>query len=216
MPETLKLLRKRSKVKTWFRDISRETVAGDYLPESEESAQQQDSASTSSTVDPFQGYPTLPSNQYPGYPTLPSDKSDTEQDRMAEREILEAIRRELQQWLVNSAEQKSKTEVLKQELKNVKQKEVDKAKTWEESAILETHDPIAKVVAKLEKQKKPDRSLAYLEILRVEVDAWGIDQNMYAELSKAEEAFSKKMREFNRYAPPYDGNPRTGSSGVRN
>ena len=83
MPETLKLLKKRSKVKTWFRDIARETVAGDYLPESEESAQQQDSASTSSTVDPFQGYPTLPCNQYPGYPTLPSDESDTEQDGRA-------------------------------------------------------------------------------------------------------------------------------------
>ena len=33
------------------------------------------------------------------------------------------------------------------------------AKTWEENATPETHDPIARVVVKLEKQKKLDRSL---------------------------------------------------------
>jgi len=35
MPETPKLFRKKSKVKTWFNGIARETLAGEYLPESE-------------------------------------------------------------------------------------------------------------------------------------------------------------------------------------
>ena len=56
-------------MKTWFRDITRETLAGDYLPESESSVenQQQSSAAARVTVEQFQGYPTLL-----------SDKSDSE------------------------------------------------------------------------------------------------------------------------------------------
>ena len=38
MPETPKLFRKKSKVRTWFNKIARELVAGNYLPESELSA----------------------------------------------------------------------------------------------------------------------------------------------------------------------------------
>ena len=90
---------------------SQETVAGDYLSESEVSAQQRDSVSTSITVDTLQGDPTLVSNQFPGYTTLPSNELDTEQDRMGGQDILEAIKRELQQLRVNSARQKLETEV---------------------------------------------------------------------------------------------------------
>ena len=40
------------------------------------------------------------------------------------------------------------------------------AKTWEENAAPKTHDPIARVVAKIEKPKQVDRTWNYLEILR--------------------------------------------------
>ena len=52
-------------MKTWFRDIARETLAGDYLPERESSVeiQQQSSATARVTVEQFQGYPTLPSDE---------------------------------------------------------------------------------------------------------------------------------------------------------
>ena len=33
-------------------------------------------------------------------------------------------------------------------------------------------------------------------------------QSVSAELSKSEESYGKKMREFNRFAPSYDGNPK--------
>ena len=152
-------------------------------------------------MDQFQGYPTLPSDQFQGYPTLPSEESDTEQDRMESQEanILEAI-------IAADACKFSGTEIgnrsVKEGTEECKQKEENKsfAKTWEENATTETYDSIARVVAKLEKQKKPDRSLSYLQILRTEVDAGEADQNTHAELSKAEEAFSKT---------PYDGNPET-------
>ena len=53
------------------------------------------------------------------------------------------------------------TEALKRELQNVQQKEENKAyaKTWENNATLETHDPIARVVGMLEKPKKQDWTL---------------------------------------------------------
>ena len=65
MPENPKLFRKKSKVRTWFNVLARETVAGDYLPQSEliAGSQQQSSAVASVTVDQFQGYPTLPSDE---------------------------------------------------------------------------------------------------------------------------------------------------------
>ena len=56
-------------MKSFFKNVARETLAGDYLPKSEPSVedQQQSSAAASSTVE-----------EYQGYPTLPCDKSDQE------------------------------------------------------------------------------------------------------------------------------------------
>ena len=91
MPVDSKFLesRKKSKVKNWFRDITRETVAGDYLPESESSVenQQQSSAVARVTVEQFQGYPTLP-----------SDESDSEIEMTDQQpNPLEAVLQQLQQ-----------------------------------------------------------------------------------------------------------------------
>ena len=76
-------------MKTFFKNISRETLAGDYLPESESSVedQQQSSAATNSAAE-----------QYQGYPTLPCDDSDQE-IKMAEQQPnpLEAMMQQMQQ-----------------------------------------------------------------------------------------------------------------------
>ena len=75
-----------------------------------------------------------------GYPNLLSGESDTEPDmrdeETSEASSMETIMRELQQM-------KLETTALKRALKNVQQKEDNRAfaKTWEITAELETHDP---------------------------------------------------------------------------
>ena len=56
MPETPKLFRKKSKVKTWFNEIARELLTGEDLPV------RRSSVPTGNTVATFQGYPSLPSD----------------------------------------------------------------------------------------------------------------------------------------------------------
>ena len=93
-----------------------------------------------------------------------------------------------------------KQDSLEKKFNNAQQKEESKvyAKTWEDNAVPETHDPIAK----LERPKQVDGTLDYLEMLRAERDC------VYAELGKSEEAFGKRKRKFNMHAPSYDGNPK--------
>ena len=83
------------------------------------------------------------------------------------------------------------------------------AQTWETCAKPETHDPIARVVAKLKKPKLKDGTLDYLTMLRELRDAGRADRSIYAELSKVEETYNRRIREFYKDAPPYDGNPKT-------
>ena len=83
------------------------------------------------------------------------------------------------------------------------------AQTWEACPNPETHDPRARVVAKLEKPKVKDGTLDYLIMLREMRDAGGADRGVYAELSKAEETYNRRIREFSKDAPTYDGNPKT-------
>ena len=56
MPETTKVFRKKSKVKTWFNGLAREVLIGEDLPAIEYSV------ATGNTVATFQGYPSLPSD----------------------------------------------------------------------------------------------------------------------------------------------------------
>ena len=124
---------------------------------------------------------------------MPSDKLDTEPD-MEEQQSqqpnpMEVIMRQMQQMQL-------KQDLLEKELNKAQQKEESKAftKTWEETATLETQDPLARKVANLEKPKKVDKSLNYLEILQADVDSGRADRNTHAELRKAEKAYIKKMR----------------------
>ena len=56
MPETPKVFRKKSKVKTWFNGLAREVLTGENLPVRESKV------ATGNTVATFQGYPSLPSD----------------------------------------------------------------------------------------------------------------------------------------------------------
>ena len=54
MPETPKLFRKKSKMKTWFNGLAREVLTGEDLPV------RVSSVTTGNKVATFQGYPSLP------------------------------------------------------------------------------------------------------------------------------------------------------------
>ena len=187
---------RKSKVTSFFKNVARETLAGDYMPESEPSVeeQQQGSAAANSTEEQDQGYPTLP-----------SDESDSDLEMEGQQgNPLEAVMQQLQQMKLEL------TEVKKQQKDDKKKEELKKfAQTWETCANPETHDPIARVVAKLERAKVKDGALEYLQYLREKRDSGARDESLYANLSKAEGAYYRTMREFNKDAPHYDGNPKT-------
>jgi len=56
MPETSKVFRKKSKVKTWFNGLAREVLTAEDLPV------RGLRVATGNTVATFQGYPNLPSD----------------------------------------------------------------------------------------------------------------------------------------------------------
>ena len=89
---------------------------------------------------------------------------------------------------------------------DIEKKSMDQAfvKTWEESTILETQDPIGRFIALLEILKQEDSQGHCESLLKAEIAAGGASLSTYAELSKAEAAYK---REFSRFVPPYDGNP---------
>ena len=182
---------------SFFKNVARETLTGDYMPESEPSVeeQQQGSAAANSTEEQDQGYPTLP-----------SDESESDQEMLEGQQgnPLEAVMQQLQQMKLEL------TEVKKQQKDNQKKEEqVSYAQTWETCANPETHDPIARVVNKLERVKVKDGALEYLQYLRDKRDSGARDESLFANLSKAEGAYYRTMREFNKDAPHYDGNPKT-------
>ena len=81
--------RRKSKVTSFFKNVARETLAGDYMPESEPNVEeQQGSAAANSTEEQDQGYPTLP-----------SDESDSDQEMLEGQQgnPLEAVMQQLQQ-----------------------------------------------------------------------------------------------------------------------
>ena len=143
MPKNPKVFRKKSKVKTWFNGLAREVLTGEDLPVRESSG------ATGNTVATFQGYPSLPSDdsgseeemEGPSHPAI---------DGMAE------IRQQFQLLLAQLAE--------------IKQKDKDKSftQTWQESATLETPDPIGRVVKMLECPKAEDSQVFYVSWLKAE------------------------------------------------
>ena len=64
-------------------------------------------------------------------------------------------------------------------------------------------------MSKLERAKVKDGALEYLQYVKEKRDSGTVDENLYANLSKAEGACYRTMREFNKDDPHYDGNPKT-------
>ena len=94
-------------------------------------------------------------------------------------------------------------------LANIEKKGTDQAfaKTWQESSTPETQDPIGRVVALMEILKIEDSQEHFVKLLKEEKAAGRATLQMLGELSKAETAYNKRLREFSCGAPPYDGNP---------
>ena len=150
MPKTPKVFRKKSKVKTWFNGLAREVLTGEDL------SVRESSVATGNTVDTFQGYPSLP-----------SDDSETEVEMEGPShpaiDGLAEIRQQFQQLQAQLTE-------TKKELSDIKQKDKDKsfAQVWQESATQETQDPIRRVVAILERPKVEDSQEFYVSWLKAE------------------------------------------------
>ena len=144
---------------------------------------------------------------------MPSEDSDQEIE-MAEQQPnpLAAMMQQMQQMRLELQE------VKKQQQDDWKKEDKQSyAQTWEACANPETHDPITRVVAKLEKPKVRDETLEYLKMLRDQRDAGGADQSLYADLSKAGDAYHRKIRESSAKVLLHTmETQRQCSSGVRN
>ena len=156
--------------------------------------------------------------RFRGYPSLPSDKSENKPD-MTETGALggnpqftplpvimqKMEHMELQAW----AERDAEREALHKEFQAVKRKEESKAyaQKWETNVTQETHDPIARVTAMLEQGKQTDGTHGYMDMLHGEITAGRANLNTYAKLNKAKGGYKKRMLEFVKTAPKYDGNP---------
>ena len=189
MPKTLKVLWKKSKVKTWFNGLPREVLTGEDLPVSEPSM------ATGNTVANFQGYPSLPIDDS-GSEVEMEGPSHPAMDGLAEmRQQFQLLQSQLGET--------------KKELADIKQKDKDKsfAQTWQESATPETQDPIGIVVAVLECPKVEDSQEYYVSWRKAEKAAGRADRQTFRDLSRAEAEYKKRLLDFCCRAPTYDGNP---------
>jgi len=175
MPETPKVFRKKSKVKTWFNGLAREVLTGEDFPVSESSV------ATGNTVATFQEYPSLPSDDS-GSKVEMKGPSHPAIDGMAE------IRQQFQLLQAQLMETKKK-------LVDIEQKDKDKsfAQTWQESATPETQDPIGRVVPILERPKVEYSHEGYVSYLKVEKAAGRGDRQTLRDLSRAEAEYEKRM-----------------------
>ena len=135
---------------------------------------------------------------FQGYPSLPSDDSGSEVEMEGApnppTENMAVVMGQLQQLLAKQA-------VTDKKLADIEKKGTDQAfaKTWEESATPETQDPIGRVVALLDSAIQKDSQGYYVSLLKAKIVAGRAPLSTYAELSKAEAAYKKKMREFSQW-----------------
>ena len=138
MPETPKVFRKKSKVKTWFKGLAREDLTGEQR------------VATGNTVVNFQGYPSLPKDDS-------GSEVEMEGPSHPAMDGLEEMRQQFQLLQAQLAD-------TKKEIVDIKKKDKDKsfAQTWQESVTQETQDPIGRVVADLEHPKGEDSQEFYV------------------------------------------------------
>ena len=189
MPETPKVFRKKSKVKTWFNGLAKEVLTGEDLLVSESSV------ATGNTVATFQGYQSLPSDDS-GLEVEMEGQSHPAIDDMVE------IRQQFQLLQAQLTEAKNK-------LMDIEQKDKDKsfAQTWQESATPEKQDPIGRVVARLEHPKVEDAQDVYLSFLKAGKAAGRGDRMTLQDLSRAEAEYKNRLLDFSCRARTHDSNP---------
>ena len=97
----------------------------------------------------------------------------------------------------------AKQAVTEKAIADIKKKGMDQAfvKAWGETVTPETQDPIGRVVALLEAPKQEDSQEYYISLLKAERAAGRATLTTFSELSKAEAAYKKKLRDFSRFAP---------------
>jgi len=133
------------------------------------------------------------------YPRLPSDdsESDSEMENVgaAGGSSVEELMQEIR--------------LMKLKVQNMEDKERSKdfTQTWENNATPETHDPISRVRNMLEKPKKCDVNMEYIQCLEMKRTAGNATESTLGELSRARERFEKKILAFAAGAPEYDGKP---------
>ena len=88
-----------------------------------------------------------------------------------------------------------------------KEKSKDFTQTWENNVTPETHDPISRVRTMLEKPKKYDDTMEYIQCLELKRTSGNATENTLGELSRARNQFQKKNLAFAQGAPEYDGKP---------
>ena len=81
------------------------------------------------------------------------------------------------------------------------------AQTWENNVEPEIHDPISRVQAMLEEEKKTDGEQFYLQDLQRQVAEGKLGSNTLAEISKTGASIRKRILGFREKAPKYDGKP---------
>ena len=184
------MIRKKSKVKTWFNGLAREVSTGEDLPVSGPRG------AVGNKVATFQGYPSLHSDDSESEVEM-EGQSHPAIDGMAE------IRQQFQ--LIQA-----KLSETKKELVDIKQKDKDKsfAQTWQEAAVTETQDPIGRVVAILEGPKLEDSQECYVSFLKAEKADGRGDRQTLRDLSREEAEYEKRLLDFSCRTPAYDSNPK--------
>ena len=99
--------------------------------------------------------------------------------------------------------------LMKLQMQNMQDKEKSKdfTQTWENNVTPETHDPILRVRNMLEKPKKCDATMEYIQCLEAKRAAGNATESTLGELSRAKNQFQKRILAFVGGAPEYDGKP---------
>ena len=136
------------------------------------------------------------------YPRLPSDDSESD----SEMENIGATEGS------SLADLMQEMRLMKLQMQNMQDKEKSKdfTQTWENNVTPvtpETHDLISRVRNMLEKPKKCDATMEYIQCLEAKRAAGNATESTLGELSRARDRFEKRVLAFIGGAPEYDGKP---------
>ena len=135
------------------------------------------------------------------YPKLPSDESESD----SEMENIGATGGNPQ--VEDNAYLLQEVRLLKLQMQSMQDKERSKdfTQTEENNVTLDIYNPIKRVRNMLEKPKRDDYNMEYIQLLKDKIAAGKADQSTYDELSEAESLFKRRILDFVEGAPQYDG-----------